>query len=100
MLYCGHRNRCLGLFGFAKLILEASLAALHHDVLNQPLLLILRIKEVQKLDHIWSSSELSHDLILSGDDVSCFLGTFDSDSCIFVLIESLKDKAYKDWSFD
>ncbi len=44
--YCLHWYRLFLLFSHAELVFQASLTELHHNVLYESLLLILRVKEV------------------------------------------------------
>ena len=60
-----HRNRLFLLFSHAELVFQASFAELHHNVLYESLLLILRVKEVCQLDHIWCTFQHGHYFIFS-----------------------------------
>ena len=50
----GHLDGQLLLFSLAKLVLEAALAVLHHDVLDKSLLFVKRVEEVDHLHDVGS----------------------------------------------
>ena len=61
----GHLDGQLLLFSLAKLVLEAALTVLHHDVLDESLLFVERVEEVDHLNHVGSVLQQGHDLILA-----------------------------------
>ena len=87
------RDRLLAAVGLAQLILKAPLAELHDDVLDQPLLLVDRVEEVYKLDHIWLASQQRHDFILARDHIPCLVCPLDSHFHVSHIVKGFEDKS-------
>lgn len=91
--HVGHLNRLLVFLSLAQLVLERPLTELHHDVLNQTVLLVERVEEVDELHHIGGALQQGHHFVLARNNVACFLGSLDGDLDVSVLVKCLEDKA-------
>lgn len=88
-----HRNWQLCLFSFSQCVLEAAITEFHHCVLNDPLLLVHCVEELDELDNVGSVFKERQDLILTRDDIACFLRALEGDLLIAVDIQRFKDVA-------
>ena len=55
---------------------ETLIAELHHDILYEAILVILRVKEIVELHDVWSSFQLTQNFILARNVLSSFLSAF------------------------
>ena len=94
VLYVSHWDGLSCFLGLAQLILETSLTVLHHDVLNEPLLLVQRVEKFDELHDVRRILQQSHDFILSRDNIASLLGPLDSNLNVSILVEGLEDKSY------
>ena len=75
----------------SEYILQASVTEFEHCILNNPLLLVDRVKEIEHLDNILFTFEHIKNLIFSRNNVAGFLGSLQSYLLMSIVALGLKD---------
>ena len=83
------------LFQMSEYILQASVTEFEHCILNDPLLLVDRVKEIEHLDNILFTFEHIKNLIFPRNNITSFLSPLESDSLLSGVTLGLKNISYK-----
>ena len=94
MFDLGQGDGFFGFFSYSQLIFKTALTVLHHDVLNQSLLLIERVEKLNQLDNIRLSLKQAHHFVLARDNIASLLSPLDGHFHVSVQVECLEDKTY------
>ena len=94
VLDVGHLQGLLHFFSLSQLVLQTALAILHHNILDESVLLVERIEKLNELHHVGGALEQRHDLVLARDHVASLLSALHCNFHVSVLVKCLEDVAW------